>query len=135
MPRSEVSERRWRDLYRQMDTGFIYARVIRDAKGQIIDWRYEEVNDAWGKLVGIGPDDARGRTIRELILGIEDEWVLELAQVVETHERYRFTRQVGVLARWYDGTAQWVGDDDFTVIFHEVTTACRTSPDVMRCWP
>lgn len=46
---------------------------------------------------------------------------MELARVVDTRETVRFTRQVGLPDRWYDGTAQWVGDDDFTVFFHEVT--------------
>lgn len=120
-----ISERRWQDLYQKMDTGFIYARVIRNADGKIFDWRYEEVNDAWGNLVGINPAGARGRTIRELIPDIEDEWVLALAQVVETHEPYHFTSQVGAFERWYDGTAQSLGDDDFTVIFHEVTARIK----------
>ena len=111
-----MTERRWRDLYRGMDQGFIYARAIRTAGGDICDWRYEEVNEAWGKLVGIAPDDAQGKTVRELIPGIENEWVLELASVIDTRMPIHFTRQVGALSRWYDGTVQWVGDDDFTVI-------------------
>ena len=65
------------------------------------------------------------RTILELIPGIEDEWVLALARVVETHEPYHFTSQVGVFDRWYDGTAQSLGGDDFTVIFHEVTARIK----------
>ncbi|OWK27510.1 GAF domain-containing protein [Sphingomonas dokdonensis] len=117
----KLTERRWRDLYRNMDQGFIYARALRDDSGRITDWRYEEVNDAWGKLVGIDPDMARGRTIRELIPAVEDEWVMEFASVVETGEPVHFTRQVGALSRWYDGMAQAVGGDDFTVMFNEVT--------------
>lgn len=117
----QLSDQRWRDLYQTMESGFIFARVIRDDNGDIHDWRYEEVNDAWGRSVGIAPEEARGRTIRDLIPGIEDEWVRELAQVVETRKPYHFTRQVGVFGRWYDGSAQWAGGDDFTVIFHEVT--------------
>jgi two-component sensor histidine kinase/PAS domain-containing protein len=116
-----LSERRWRNLYHDMKQGFILGQVLRDQSGVIYDWRYEDVNPAWGELVGIKPDDARGRTIREVFPGIEDEWVMELASVVDTHEVVKFTRQVGVLQRWYDGTAQWVGGDDFTVFFHEVT--------------
>jgi PAS domain S-box-containing protein len=118
----QLSERRWRDLYRNMDQGFIYARAIRDEDGQIRDWRYEEVNDAWGRVTGISPEQARGRTIRELIPGIEEEWVMELAGIVERREPVHFTRRVGALDRWYDGTAQWVGGDDFTVLFQEATT-------------
>ena len=117
----ELTERRWRELYRTMDQGFLYARVIRDAAGRIADWRCEEVNDAWGELVGIGPGDARGLTIRETVPGVEDEWMLDLVGVVDTQRPIHFTRQVGAFGRWYDGMAQWVGGDDFTVILHEVT--------------
>lgn len=116
-----VSEGRWRQLYRNMDQGFIYARVVRNAEGLIHDWRYEDVNNAWANLVGIEADAVRGRTIREVMPGIEDDWVTGLAQVVDTREPVRFTRRVGSSDRWYDGTAQWVGGDDFTVIFHETT--------------
>ncbi|SOB78862.1 Two-component sensor histidine kinase, contains HisKA and HATPase domains [Sphingomonas guangdongensis] len=116
-----VSEGRWRQLYRNMDQGFIYARALRDKNGVIYDWRYEDVNKAWGSLVGIDADFVRGRTIREVIPEIEEEWVTGLARVVDTHNPARFTSRVGSSNRWYDGTAQWVGGDDFTVIFHETT--------------
>lgn len=122
---SRVAERladaRWRELYQNLDQGFVCGQVLRDDAGAIYDWRYVDVNPAWGELVGMRPEDARGRTVRELIPGIEDEWVMEFARVVETREPTRSTRQVGSLGRWYDGTAQWAGGDDFTLIFHEVT--------------
>ncbi|GAA0731868.1 hypothetical protein GCM10009106_12820 [Sphingomonas japonica] len=121
-----VSEGRWRQLYRNMGQGFIYARVLRDADGRIFDWRYEDVNNAWGGLVGIDADEARGRTIREVMPGVEENWVTGLAEVVDTHEPVRFTQRVGSSNRWYDGTAQWVGGDDFTVIFHETTARVET---------
>ena len=104
-----------------MEQGFIYAHALRDGSGRIIDWRYVDVNDAWGKLVGIDPAVARGRTVRDLLPDVEDEWVRELSSVVDTHEPVHFTRQVGTLDRWYDGTAQWVGDDQFTILFSEAT--------------
>ncbi len=62
------------------------------------------------------------RTIREIIPGIEDVWVDDVfAQVVETGEPITFTRQVGALERWYEGRAQKIGPDQFTVLFFEVT--------------
>lgn len=42
----EASERKWRDLYRTMEQGFVYAHVLRDAAGRVVDWRYDEVNAA-----------------------------------------------------------------------------------------
>lgn len=115
------NEAKWRTLFETLTEGFILGHVVRDAAGRITDWRYEEVNDAWYDLVGIERGCAIGRTIREIFPGIENEWVLDLAQVVDTDEPARFTRQVGALGRWYDGLAQHAGDDRFTVIFTEVT--------------
>lgn len=115
------SEAKWRQLIETLEEGFILGKVVRDGAGQIIDWCYEEVNDAWYDLVGIERGCAVGRTIREVFPGIEDEWVLEFARVVETGEAIRFTRQVGNLQRWYDGVCQPAGADHFTVLFLEVT--------------
>lgn len=116
-----ISESRWRTLFESLQEGFVQGRVVRDDTGRIVDWRYEEVNAAWYDLVGVARGSAIGRTIREVFPGIEDEWVNEFAEVVETGETVRFTRQVGVLDRWYDGVAQSIGADRFTVIFMEVT--------------
>ncbi|WP_332753389.1 GAF domain-containing protein, partial [Sphingomonas sp. RB1R13] len=115
------SEAKWRQLFETLEEGFVLGKVVRDGAGEIIDWCYEEVNDAWYDLVGIERGCAVGRTIREAFPGIEDEWVLEFARVVETGEAIRFTRQVGNLRRWYDGVCQPAGADHFTVLFLEVT--------------
>ncbi|MCG5249634.1 GAF domain-containing protein [Methylorubrum extorquens] len=116
-----ISESRWRTLFENMQEGFILGRVVRDPAGRITDWRYEEVNAAWHELVGVPQGSAIGQTVREVFPGIEDAWVDEFAKVVETGETERFTRQVGVLDRWYDGVVQPIGSDRFTVIFLEVT--------------
>lgn len=116
-----ISESRWRTLFEGLREGFIQGRVVRDGSGNIVDWRYEEVNSAWYDLIGLPRGSAVGRTIREVFPGIKDDWVDEFASVVETGEPVRFTRQVGSLSRWYDGVAQSIGADRFTVIFIEVT--------------
>ncbi|MHA0363663.1 HWE histidine kinase domain-containing protein [Sphingomonas aquatilis] len=115
------NEAKWRGIFHTLREGFILGELVRDETGRVIDWRYEEVNDAWYDLVGIERGCAIGRTIREVFPGIEDEWVMEFAGIAEADEPIRFTRQVGTLGRWYDGVAQHAGNDHFTVIFTEVT--------------
>jgi PAS domain S-box-containing protein len=111
----------WRGLFDRLSEGFIVGRVIRDPDGRITDWRYIEVNPAWGELVGIDPAAVVGRTIREVLPGIEDEWVDDFAKVVETGHPTNFTRRVGTLRRWYEGRAFPLEGDRFGVIFLEVT--------------
>lgn len=115
------SESRWRLLFESMQEGFVLAEVIRDKDGRIHDWRYEEVNAAWYELLGMAPGSVVGRTIREVLPEVEDAWIQEFANVVDTGEAIRFTRSVASLDRWYDGVAQPVGGERFTVIFMDAT--------------
>ena len=115
------SEAHWRGLFEHLREGFILGRVVRDAGGTIVDWRYEEVNRAWGELVGIPSEAAAGRTVRELFPGIEDDWVDAFAGVVDTGRSATFVRRVGALERWYEGRAHRLTDETFVVLFLEVT--------------
>ncbi|MGC5781203.1 GAF domain-containing protein [Methylobacterium sp. NFXW15] len=120
----------WRSLFERLSEGFIVGEVVRDAAGAVVDWRYVEVNRAWGDLVGIDATEVVGRTIREVLPGIEDAWVDEFAEVVRTGQPHEFVRRVGALDRWYEGRAFAVGSDRFAVTFLEVTD--RVQADARR---
>ncbi|PZX18219.1 PAS domain S-box-containing protein [Palleronia aestuarii] len=115
------NEAKWRELFETLDEGFILGELVRDASGNVVDWRYEAVNDAWYELIGTTRGRAEGRTIRELFPDIEDEWISDIATAVETGEAVRFARPVRTLGRWYEGAVQHAGGERFTAIFREVT--------------
>ncbi len=116
-----ASERKWRGLFEQLQEGFVVGRVIRDETGRITDWRYEEVNPASHDLVGLPPGSALGRRVREVFPGIEEDWIAQIADVVETGRSARFTGALRSLGRWYEGVAQPLGKDRFSLLFLEVT--------------
>ncbi|SFP47198.1 GAF domain-containing protein [Sphingomonas rubra] len=117
---SSAADAQWHELFQQLHEGFIIATALRDGNGDVFDWRYDQVNKAWSELVGIDGEAVIGRTIREILPGIESDWIA-LARVVDTRDTARFTRQVGTLRRWYDGKAHAIGADRFAIIFVEVT--------------
>ena len=124
------SEKHWRGLFERLSEGFLVGQVVRDGAGRITDWRYVDVNAAWGALVGLDPVNVVGRTLREVLPGVEDEWVDEFAGVVETGHPVTFTRRVGILRRWYEGRAFPLGPERFGMIFLEVTA--RVEADARR---
>ncbi|PZQ58011.1 MAG: histidine kinase [Sphingomonas taxi] len=128
--RLRISEAHWRGLFDRLTEGLIIGEVVRDDAGQAHDWRYLEVNPAWGELVGIEHTSVAGRTIREVFPGIEDAWVQEFIRVAETGEPATFTRQVGSLDRWYEGRAFSLEGDRFAALFLEVTA--RVQADIRR---
>lgn len=124
------SEKHWRGLFERLSEGFLVGEVVRDEAGRITDWRYVDVNAAWGALVGLGPSSVVGRTLREILPGVEDEWVHEFAGVVETGHPVTFMRRAGTLRRWYEGRAFPLEADRFGVIFLDVTA--RVEADARR---
>jgi len=124
--RRHKEERRWGDLFHTMREAFIIGSLVRDDAGQAVDWRFDEVNRAWGDLIGIDPLVAVGRTVREVLPAIDEAWVTEPAEAVSRGEAIRFTREVGSLERWYDGIVQPTGGDTFTILFVEVTDRVDT---------
>jgi len=123
--RLRISEAHWRGLFERLNEGLIIGEVVRDAGGRANDWRYLDVNPAWGELVGIDPARAIGRTIREVLPGVEDEWVRDFVRVAETGVPAAFTRHVGSIDRWYEGRAFPLEGDRFAVLFLEVTERVR----------
>ncbi|OSR67158.1 Blue-light-activated histidine kinase [Pseudomonas syringae pv. actinidiae] len=111
----------WHGLFDRLSEGFIVGEVIRDGHGQVTDWRYIEVNPAWGDLVGLDAANVVGRTIREVFPGIEETWVTDFADVIDTGQATTFTRQVGTIGRWYEGRAFKIDGERFGVIFLEIT--------------
>lgn len=115
------SEAHWRGLFARLREGLIIGQLVRDADGTVTDWRYLDVNNGWAALVGLRVEDAIGHTVREILPGIEDEWIDDPAYVVETGEPVTFTRRVGSTGRWYEGRVSPLGPDTFVVLFLDVT--------------
>lgn len=116
-----TNEDYWRGLFEKLREGLVIGEAIRDGDNCITDWRYVDINPAWGELVGMSSSAAAGRTIREVFPGIEDAWIDDVAEVVSTGTPSSFVRQVGSIERWYEGRTYSLGSDRFAVLFLEVT--------------
>ena len=119
----------WRSLFERLSEGFVVGEVIRDDGRAITDWRFVEVNHAWGGLIGQDARSAVGRTIREVFPGIEEGWVGDVARVVETGEPTTFLRRVSSLGRWYEGSAFAVGPERFAITLLEATDRVRAEEE------
>ncbi|TLU70943.1 PAS domain S-box protein [Lichenicoccus roseus] len=123
--RMQEGEANWRALFNRLQEGFIIGELMRDRAGQAVDWRYVDVNPAWERLIGMSRTAAVGRTIREILPGIEAEWVSRFAQVVETGQATTFSDRVASSGRWYEGHAFVLGGERFAVLFLEITARRR----------
>jgi PAS domain S-box-containing protein len=116
------SEERFRSLFNSIEEGFCLIEMIFDENDQPLDYRFLQINPAFERHAGL--TGAVGKTIREILPGLEDFWFETYGQVALTGESARFEHEVTALGRWYDVYASRVGDPAgrcVAVVFNNIT--------------
>jgi PAS domain S-box-containing protein len=117
-----ASELRWRSLFEQMQEGFFIGEAVRDAAGDMVDFRFVELNPAFEKQTSLPNADTVGRTMREIVPTIQASLIERYAQVVKTGEPAHFEVHVPILAdRVFEARARAIGDDRFAVLFVDIS--------------
>ncbi|MBW3551683.1 MAG: PAS domain S-box protein, partial [Proteobacteria bacterium] len=115
------SEARWRGIFERLHEGFVLGEIVHDRAGTPVDWRYLEMNGSWERITGLSREFAQGRTLTEVVPGVEPEWVAEFANVAATGQPANFLRHVAALDRWYEVHAFRPEPGRFAALFLEVT--------------
>ena len=122
------SEDRYHTLFTAIDEGFCIIEIIFNSRKKPVDYRFLEVNPTFEKQTGLA--DVTGKCIRELVPGIEQQWIETYSKVALTGESSRFVNEVKALGdRWFDVYACRVGGDasrKVAVIFNDITLRMRT---------
>jgi len=120
--RARKAEERYRTLFESMDEGFCVMQLLFDEAQRPIDFRYIEVNPAFERQTGMR--GATGRTIRELVPGIEQRWCDLYGKVALTGEPMRVENHVASIGRWFDVYAFRTGEPtarQVAAFFNDIT--------------
>ncbi len=116
------SGERWRAMFEGMQEAFFLSEALRDAQGNIVDFRFIEVNPAFERQSGMKEGDTLGHTLREMIPGVPGRIMDAFAQVVESGEPAQFEFAVpGPRPAWYEARARKEGEDRMMALFLDVT--------------
>ena len=125
------NEDRFRRLFEEMQEGFALHEIILDEAGKPTDYRFLEVNPSFERQTGLVATDIVGRTVREVIPGIEPEWIVRYGYVALTGEPATFVLPASVLGRVYEVGAYSPQRGFFAVVFMDVTERQR-AVDALR---
>ncbi|WP_223833843.1 PAS domain-containing sensor histidine kinase [Spirosoma profusum] len=119
------SEKNYRTLFESMQEGYTVCEAIRDPSGKMIDYRFLQVNPAFGKLTGLEPAQTHGKTAWDMLPGLDEKWYAIYQQVIDTHQTIRVEDYIPPLNEWYNLTVFWYADEQFAVLFDEITERKR----------
>lgn len=117
----KAAEDRYRSLFDNLTTGFVLYEIVQDGKGAVVDFRFLEVNPAYEKLTGLAGEVVLGRTLLEVLPGVEAYWIEALGKVALTGEPLRFENYAGPLDKWYETWAYRPSLGQLAVLVTDVT--------------
>jgi PAS domain S-box-containing protein len=115
------AEKNYRTLFQKMLDGFALHEIICDDHGIPVDYRFLEINPAFERLTGIKAEESLGRTVRELMPGIESYWIETYGRVALTGEPVYFENYTKELDKHFQVTAFRPAPNQFACIFADVT--------------
>jgi len=121
-----ASEERFHALFQTMTEAFVLCKVITDDQGKPVDFLYIDVNPAYEAHVGIPSSEVEGKTVREVIPGIEAYWTETLGNVGLTGKPATIENYLASLGRWFEVRAYSPERGYFVAIFKDVTERKRT---------
>ena len=115
------TEDRYRQVFEDMSEGYGLHEIICDAAGHPVDYRFLEVNPAWERCTGLKRDQVVGRTVREVLPGIEDSWIETYGQVALMGQPLRFDQFSGLLGKHFSVLAQCPKQGLFSTVFLDIS--------------
>lgn len=120
-------------LFNSIDEAFCIVEVIFDDSKVPVDYRFLEVNPAFGKQTGMS--QATGRRMLELVPDMEAQWFEIYGKVALTGEPHRFVNEAKALdGRWFDAYAFRLGGPEserVAILFRDISERIKTE-EAMR---
>jgi len=117
----QASEKRYRELFHSMQTGFALHEILCDVQGKPCNYRFLEVNPAFEHMTGVKAADIIGKTVLEVFPEIESRWIEAYGKVALTGESAHIEICSADQLRYFDVAAYSTQPGRFATIVLDVT--------------
>ena len=112
----------YQQLFKQMQEGFAVHEIICDSKGKPVDYRFLAANPAFEAMTGLKADEIIGKTVREVIPGVEPYWIEIYGKVALTGEPAQFENYSASLDKYFMVNAYQPKPNQFACTFADITS-------------
>lgn len=115
------SEKSYRSLFENITQGFALHKMILDESGKPIDYRFLAINPAYEKMTGLVSEKIVGKTVLDVLPGVEQSWIDTYGEVAISGTPTHFENYTAVIGKYYDVTAFCPEPGFFAVVISDVT--------------
>lgn len=128
--RIAASEEKYRSLFENLTSAFALHEMIFDKDGKPVDYRFLEANPAFELMTGLTIQAIKGRSVMEVMPSTEKFWIEAYGKVVKSGIPIHVVDYSAELGRYYDIWAYRPKEDQFAVIFTDITSHKRVENDL-----
>ncbi|KAF0128737.1 MAG: multi-sensor hybrid histidine kinase [Bacteroidetes bacterium] len=118
---TQASEKKYRQLVDSMQQGLALHEVITNEEGQVVDYRFLEMNQSFCRLTGLEKDKTIGHTVLELLPDTEPSWIETYGKVALGGEPKELESYAASLDKYYKVNAYSPEYGLFATIVEDVT--------------
>ena len=127
--RLQNKDTEYKTLFHSMLNGFaIHEMIFED--GNAVDYRFLDINKAFENITGLKSADVIGKTVKEVLPGIENDWLKTYAGVVNTGKPVSFTNFTSVFNKYFTVSAFPSGKNQFATIFNDITERIKAEKEL-----
>jgi len=130
----KVNANLYKDILYNSSIGYAYHEMIFDENGEALDYRFVEVNPAFEAFTGLLAKDVLGKTVLEVIPGIEKEkfkWIEVYGDIVKNNKVSRFNAYSEHLKCWYKVEVFSPEKNSFITIFNDITNSKKQDENIL----
>jgi two-component system, cell cycle sensor histidine kinase and response regulator CckA len=116
-----AAEQRYRMLFDHAAEGVALHELVRDASGQVVNYRITAVNQQYETIVGLPADRVVGQLATEVYGTDEPAYLAEFSSAPLTGRPLRFDTYFPPLDRYFSISVAPIGVNGFATIFFDVT--------------
>lgn len=116
----QISEK-YKNLIEKMEQGLAVHQAIYDENGNMISYKFLDMNKSFEKMLGIKKEDFIGKTIFEVLPNTEKYWIEIFADVVKTGNPIDYENYSIEFDKYFHVVAYRNEIDQFAVIVSDIT--------------
>jgi len=118
------SEKKYRELFENLNEGFALHEIILNENGEAIDYRYLDVNPEFERITGLKADRIIGKTVNEVLPGVNSDpanWIGKYGEVALKGKNINFEEYSEALDKWFQVNSFSPRTGQFAVTFSDIS--------------
>lgn len=115
------SREKFSQLVIQMDQGLAVHEAILDLNGNMVDYKFIDMNNSYERITGLKKSNLIGKTVLEALPGTETHWIERFGEVVKTGKSLHYENYSKELGKFFGVVAYRNRKNQFAVIISDIT--------------